>query len=321
MVQSMDYIDRQQLKTLSQLKPWKTAVAIVADWAIIIFAIVLGDMMGHWLVWLIAVAVIAGRMHALGAMMHDFTHYRFIRNKELSDWIGDIFLAWPLGTTVAAFRFNHLTHHRYANTDKDPDWSSKQGNPIYTFPQEMRFAIMNLLGYFVMLSSIRDMRRAFVRLQKEESRSKVRLVARVAYNILILVVVIYSGVFTQYALYWLVPFFTLFFLFLYIRSVAEHCGETMDYTTELSGTRTVIPHFWERWFFCPHNINYHAEHHIYPSVPYYNLPALSKLLMANKRFTGEAHLTRGYLTGLFREVWLNSWLSDKDTPLGTNAAK
>jgi fatty acid desaturase len=321
MVQSMEFIDRQELKILSQLKPWKTAMAIVLDWAIIIFAIVLGEMMNHWLVWLIAVAVIAGRMHALGAMMHDFTHYRFIRNKGLSDWIGDIFLAWPLGTTVASFRYNHLTHHRYANTDKDPDWTSKQGNKIYTFPQEMRFAITNFLGYFVMISSIRDMRMAFFRLQKEETPSKIRLAVRVSYNVLILIAVIYFGVLKPYILYWLVPFFTMFFLFLYVRSVAEHCGETMDYSTELSGTRTVIPHFWERWFFCPHNINYHAEHHLYPSVPYYNLPALSDALMGNKRFTDEAHLTQGYLTGLLREVWLNSWWPDKDASIGADAAK
>ena len=40
-----------------------------------------------------------------------------------------------------------------------------------------------------------------------------------------------------------------------------------------------------------------------------------------QRFTDEAHLTRGYLTGLFREVWLNSWWPDKDASIGADAAK
>jgi fatty acid desaturase len=28
----------------------------------------------------------------------------------------------------------------------------------------------------------------------------------------------------------------------------------------------------------PHGINYHLEHHLYPSVPFFNLPALSRQL-------------------------------------------
>ena len=55
----------------------------------------------------------------------------------------------------------------------------------------------------------------------------------------------------------------------------------MDYSDDLTSTRTVMPYFWEHWFFSPHNINYHIEHHLYASVPYYRLPELSRILMAN----------------------------------------
>ncbi len=306
MVTHSDYINPQQLKLMVQLRPWKTALAIAIDWIIIVIAIVIGEISGSWLIWLVAVAVIAGRMHALGAMMHDFAHYRFIRNKQLSDWIGDIFLAWPIGTTVAGYRRNHLAHHRYVNTDRDPDWSVKFGTRVYTFPQEWRVAVTNFLGYFVAVSSVRDMRMAFPRLQSGDAPSRSRIIGRALFYIVFGIAIIHSGVIVQYIFYWAIPYFTLFFLFLYIRSVAEHFGETMDYSSELTGSRTVIPHFWERWFFCPHNINYHAEHHLYPSVPYYNLPALSELLVSNKNFSSEAHRTRGYVTGLLREVWLNT---------------
>ncbi len=307
MGQSSHFIEPGKLSELSRLKPLRTAFAIMLDWAIIFISIYLSELTGSWIVWLIAIAVIAGRMHALGAMMHDFAHYRFIRNKKASDWIGDLFLAWPIGTTVAGYRGNHLAHHRYVNTDRDPDWAIKLGTKIYTFPQEMRIAVANFLGYFVGVSSVRDMRMVVNRAQIGSSPLKSRLFIRMGYYVVIVALVIYSGFFSQYIFYWIIPFFTLFFLFLYIRSVAEHFGETMDYSSELSGTRTVIPHFWESWFFCPHHINYHAEHHLYPSVPYYNLPALSRALIGNNQFSEEAHLTRGYVTGLLREVWLDSW--------------
>ncbi len=311
MSQATDYIDARTLKSLSRLTPWRTGLAIAIDWAVIIAAIVLCEWTQSWLVWLIAVPVIAGRMHALSILIHDFAHYRFIRNKVLSDWIGDIFLAWPVGATIDGYRTSHLAHHRYLNTDKDPDWTVKLGTRLFTFPQEMRFAIFNFIGYFVGVSSLRDLRIAYVRLQADDKSTTIYKVLRFGTYALIGVILILTGTIPQYLLYWAVPYFTLFFLFLYIRSVADHFGDTLDYSHELTSTRTVIPYFWEYWFFCPHNINFHIEHHLYPSVPFYNLPALNRDLMANPQYAASAHVTRGFVTGLFREVWLDTWRRDK----------
>jgi fatty acid desaturase len=30
--------------------------------------------------------------------------------------------------------------------------------------------------------------------------------------------------------------------------------------------------------YCPHHVNYHIEHHLYPAVPHYNLPRLHAAL-------------------------------------------
>jgi fatty acid desaturase len=83
--------------------------------------------------------------------------------------------------------------------------------------------------------------------------------------------------------------------------VAEHFG-SMDYSEELGSTRTVIPFFWERAIFAPHNVNFHLEHHLYPSVPFYNLPALHHVAMRNPAFAQHAHLTKGYSVGLVAET-------------------
>jgi fatty acid desaturase len=89
-------------------------------------------------------------------------------------------------------------------------------------------------------------------------------------------------------------------MFVYVRGVAEHFG-SMEYDEELGSTRTVNPYFWERWFFGPHNINYHLEHHLFPGVPFYNLPKLHAVLMSDGAYRSKAHVTRGYSTGLVRE--------------------
>ena len=307
MAQNAAFIAPKELKRLSQLTPWRTAFAIAFDWAVIAASIAVIEWTGSWLVWLLALPVIAGRMHAFGALMHDFAHYRFIPNKKVSDWVGDIFLAWPIGATVEGYRRNHLAHHNYTNTGRDPDWVVKLGTREYTFPQEMRFAILHFLGYFIGASSWRDIQLAAGRMQAEDMTGWGYKLARGGYYLAIGVIVLWAGVWREYLLYWVVPYLTLFFLFLYVRSVAEHFGETMEPLNELQGTRTVEPHFWERWFFCPHNMNYHLDHHLYPSVPFYNLPELNAALLRESRFTDHAHLTRGYATGLFREVWLDGW--------------
>ena len=108
------------------------------------------------------------------------------------------------------------------------------------------------------------------------------------------------GIWKGALLDWIIPFLTLFFMFVYIRGVAEHFG-SMDYEEELGSTRTVNPFFWERWFFAPHNINYHLEHHLFPGGPFYNLPRLHAVLMSDDAYRSKAHVTRGYSTGLLRE--------------------
>ena len=198
--------------------------------------------------WLVAVPIIAGRMHGLAVLVHDFAHYRFIGNKTLSDWIGDVFLAWPVGATIDGYRRSHLAHHRYLNTDKDPDWAVKLGTRVYTFPQEMRFAILNFLGYLVALSSLRDIRMAYVRLHSQSWRYQF---VRFGFYGLIGLILTLTQTWGEYLLYWAIPYFTFFFMFLYIRSVADHFGETLDYSGELTSTRTVVPFFWEYCFFLP----------------------------------------------------------------------
>ena len=76
---------------------------------------------------------------------------------------------------------------------------------------------------------------------------------------------------------------------------------------ELGKTRTVIPNFLEAWFLAPHGLNYHIEHHLYPSVPFYRLGDLHRTLMQDEHFAARAHITRGYLTGLLGEIWLDGW--------------
>lgn len=301
-MQTFDYaVDQKAIKALSRLTSWRTAAAIAFDWAIILAAIAVSEYFGSWLVYVAAVLVIGGRQHALGVLIHEFAHYRFISNKKLSDWVGDLTLAWPLGTTVEGYRRNHLAHHRYTNTDQDPDWVVKIGTAHFTFPQKWQYALANVVGYLVTINSIRDMRTILKRLNKDDDKTPLSYrVARLLFYIGVFLVFGLLGAGLELLIYWVVPYFTVLLLFLYLRSVAEHFG-SMDYDNELGSSRTVYPYLWERAFLAPHNVNYHLDHHLYPSVPFYNLPKLHALLLTNAQYRSDAHITRGYSTGVVRE--------------------
>ncbi len=292
-------IDSDELKKLSVLQPWATVAALVMDWAVIAAAIAISSHFGGVWLYLLAVAVIAGRMHGFGVLMHEAAHFRFFKNRQIADVIGDLFVAWPIMATVEGYRQNHLAHHQHTNTDKDPDWVVKLGTAAFTFPQKVWVMILNLVGYLVVISSVRDLAQILPRVTGTKQTARYRL-ARLGYYLGVAALLTLFGAWKGFLLYWVVPYLSLFFLFLYVRSVAEHFG-SMDYDEELGSTRTVVPYFWERWFFAPHNINYHLEHHLFPGVPFYNLPKLNAALMRDEAYRAKAHITRGYSTGVLRE--------------------
>jgi fatty acid desaturase len=292
-------IDSDELKKLSVLEPWGTVAALVLDWTVIAAAIALSSHFGGVWLYLLAVAVIAGRMHGLGVLMHEAAHFRFLKNRNTADVVGDLFMAWPIMATVDGYRQNHLAHHQHTNTDKDPDWTVKLGRAAHTFPQQMWVMTLNLLGYVVAVNTVRDLAHVLPRLAQAKQTGRYRL-ARFGYYLVAATLITLLGIWKGFLLYWIVPYMTLFFLFLYVRGVAEHFG-SMDYDEELGSTRTVVPYFWERCFFAPHNINYHLEHHLFPGVPFYNLPKLSAALMRDETYRANAHITRGYATGVLRE--------------------
>jgi fatty acid desaturase len=89
----------------------------------------------------------------------------------------------------------------------------------------------------------------------------------------------------------------------YLRLLSEHFGIPSAHQNSIAGasTRTVLVSWPIRIMLWPHNLNYHLEHHWYPSVPFYNLPALHKLLYESPEIRERMHITKG-LKPLFREL-------------------
>ena len=76
--------------------------------------------------------------------------------------------------------------------------------------------------------------------------------------------------------------------------LAEH-GDCPRVANMFEYTRTTITTRMMR--FLAWNMPYHVEHHVYPAVPFHQLPALHKVMQAELRVTaaGYARFTQDYL--------------------------
>ncbi len=298
-------INKAELKRLYQTAPFKHGAAIVFNWAIIFGSIYLSTRFFNPILYLLTVIVIGARMHALAILMHDASHFRFLKNRKLSDWITNITTMYPLFSSIEQYRQNHLRHHKHLNTEDDPDWMAKLGRKDFTFPKTKREFLVTVVSYFTLYKGIVDaiwfLRRFSPLKAAAKPANKANKRFGLIFTFLLLVTVSLLGIWLEFALYWLVPYFSTFFMFQYIRSVSEHFGE-LSYDHMLRSTRTLKSNFIARFLFAPHNVGYHLEHHLYPGVPYYNLPKLHKLLMQDSEYQSNAHITKGFFHGLMNEL-------------------
>ncbi len=292
-------LTRDELHQLSALSPLRSTFHIVAEWTLILAAVCLCRRFFNPVVYLLTVAFIGARQHALLILMHDGVHYRLFRGRRLNDWTAEIILAWPNLISARAYRKNHFAHHRYLNTGQDPDWARRQGDATWVFPQQRRRLTMLMLRDVSGLGAIYYLKLAVMLLSRDTGVSRGFLAARYGFYAAVVAMFAWFGALHLLAMYWFVPLFTWLIVIFRVRSIAEHSaieGRANAYAQTRSTRASVLDHI----FVAPKNVNYHIEHHFYPSVPFYRLPELHRVLMSKSDFKESVHVTRGYL-GVLRE--------------------
>jgi fatty acid desaturase len=291
-------LTKRELRELSQISTTRSALHIIIEWMLILAAIRVCERFWEPWLYLATIVVIATRQHSLMIMLHEGTHYRLCRNRKINDWVSELVLAWPVLISGRSYRANHFAHHRYLNTDRDPDWVRRRGDQNWVFPKRPREMAGLLLGDLTGLGAV-----ALVKLLRTVASRDTEvpmgfLMARYLYYAGVMTIAFWTGTARLLLLYWFVPLFTCLVCIFRIRSIAEHSALGAE-RTPYAGTRTTLPSLLERIFLAPNNVNYHLEHHMYPSVPFFRLPKLHALLRAKPEF-GQAHITHGYI-GVLRE--------------------
>jgi fatty acid desaturase len=279
-----------EVRALSRLRPWRGVAQIALEWALIAAPIWACHRFFSWPLYLITVIWVGARQHALVILMHEAVHYRLWPDKRVNDALGDVTTAWPLFLEVASYREKHFAHHRHVNTPDDPDWISAQGLFEYRFPKrgwELGLIFVATLLGFGAYRQVQTL--LFYRAPARPTRPRY---AQLAFHVAVFTALALAGALPLYLAYWLVPLVTWTRWIIYLRFVAEHALDRQGDVVTV--TRTVLPSLLGRLLVVPGNIHYHIEHHLYPSVPFYNLPALHRALMRDPAHRARAQVFPGF---------------------------
>jgi fatty acid desaturase len=285
------------LRRLSRLEAWRSFAHLGLEWLLIAAAIAASQALWNWntvagvIGYIAAVVWIGARQHALAILMHEAAHYRLLPNRDLNDFFGELLAGWPILISMRAYRWLHFAHHRAPNTHDDPDWLLRL-NRDWEFPKTRGALLRILLRDFFALN-VRDQLEFFGRYAYARGRKKTWLdFAAIFFFGGLLFVLFRYHLWTMFLMYWIVPLMTWLKVALRLRTIGEHYG--IEYDHMLRQTRTTYPSLIERLLIAPKNIGYHLDHHLYPSVPFYNLPELHRELQQHEAFRTQAHLTQTY---------------------------
>ena len=273
------------VQRLSVLSPWKSAWALAQEG--LALAALIAVALHWWTPWVVVpcVILIGTRQHALFVLAHDAAHYRLFETRWLNDLAGRA-CATLQGLSMRTYRVIHRLHHNNLYGELDPDTALHGGYPRGTWYLAKKL-LKDLAGltawktyaYFLGGApglntathvSLRPLDDTSPKLRREALGDRA---AVIACHALALAFFAWRGWLLEYLVLWILPLVTVVQAILRLRAVAEH-GATTDFSSPLTAARTNLCPAWLAWLIFPHHVNYHIEHHLYASVPHYNLPAL-----------------------------------------------
>lgn len=290
-----ELFSRDEIKQLTEKSDLWGAWAVFSVWAVIAGCFAVLALFPNPLTFMLVVIVLGGRQLALAILSHEAAHRSLFRTPILNDVIGDWLCARLIWNDVPRYRTHHLKHHTHTGTPADPDLSLTNNLPTTRESLRKKF-VRDLTGQ----TGLRRMAAQFlmdIGVFRYTVAAEVEHLPRngrkwtdyaraglgnmwgfVLSNLLLAAALAAAGVLWTYWA-WVVAYLTTFSLYIRIRSIAEHaCLEASP--DMFKNTRTTRAGWLARMTVAPIYVNYHLEHHVMASVPFYRLPLMHRLMRA-----------------------------------------
>ena len=262
-----------EVRGLSKLSSLRSTISLVQTWALVAGAVAVAARWPHPLVIAAAMVAVAGAQHGLAILAHQSAHYRLHSSRTINDLVGKL-CAFPLSVSMLTYRMIHRIHHNHLYEPIDPDLALMAG-----YPRGRTYLLKKLLKDLLGITTFKNYLYFFGKPPSgrlDDTSSSLREAARRDRRLVLVVqasffaAALATGTWRWYLLLWIAPLVTVLQVLLRLRAVCEH-GAVTDTTTPFTAARTTLAPIWVRWILFPHHMNFHVEHHLYPSVPHYRL--------------------------------------------------
>jgi fatty acid desaturase len=251
-----------------------------------------------WLLRLAGIAASAAALNAFYLLSHEGHHHLLFRHRRVNH-ATNIALCVPLLHSPTAYRVLHELHHRFLGGPGDPDEYRN-----YTSDSRLRWALqwvrltMGTLVYMPLIPVV-----AWRRAARADRR---RIAAEYAGMTAVWIPVFAYVPLPVLLQTWLIPGVIVGYISA-VRALAQHALTESD--DPLLASRSVRSNPVVSFLLL--NENYHLEHHLFPEVPSYRLPALRALVRSRLPHTVEAASYSGFLAG-----FVGRFLRGDESPLG-----
>ena len=243
---------------------YRSVPRILLDVLLWTLAAGVAESFGRW--WITAPIILligALPLHDLLVHGHEGTHDLISRNPHVNEVLTWLTLGL-VGISSTAHRAFHLDHHLDPHTDRDPEFqlfnSVVRGVPGWAYlviPAAAQLGI-NLYPF---------------RCRKHNQHRR-RVAIDVACAIALHAALALMLGIKLYLLFVIAPMYSGLFFASVLRGICEH--HAVKAGNKWTNARSVATNRWLEFFWS--NVNYHLEHHLFPSVPFHRLPELRKLL-------------------------------------------
>ncbi len=284
--------DLQRLYKRRNLRP---VLAIFRIYGSVTIAIVLGIILPP-LFLIFIIPTIAALQHAISILLHEAVHSLLFKSRRTNEVVGNI-ISYPIGFSLS-YREIHFPHHAHLGTPgEDPDLHNYEEFPT-TWPGLARKLLLDFSG----ISAIIQFLSKNTLTHTEKKTPMIHLAGILGAQLIIFSFFFISGHPWHYLILWIIPLVTITKGLAQLRNLAEHLTRPERAPYGAQRIRTFKSSLIERFFLAPLNFNYHAEHHWYPMIPYYNLPEAREILQKQEGFSLHAKWCKSYMSALKEAV-------------------
>ncbi|MEO9895617.1 MAG: fatty acid desaturase family protein [Paracoccaceae bacterium] len=305
------YLTTEDIRPLAQRSDLAGALLLIHCYGVIALAVALFALWPNVITFLLAVMLIGSRQLGLAILMHEAAHNALFKSRHLNENLGEWLCGRPILAELAAYRHYHLTHHRFTQSDKDPDLSLSSKFPTTRASLRRKFlrdltgqtGVKQLLSQIIMSVRLAGDADALDAAKADAAQAFKGLEFWKSLPIFLGIPIVMSlaGSWWWGLAFWLLPYLTWFQFVLRIRNIAEH-GATEQSDDPFRNVRTTLASPIMRIFVAPYWVNYHLEHHMVMHVPCWKLPRLHKALVA-KGYEGDMNIAAGYGQALSEAGW------------------